>query len=656
MRSSNAARKPAGRPSSARPAPGTPPGLQKRLLRAILEAALDEPGVLGSIGGEGDSQIRLTNAKEFTLSEEDLAKLGGREALQRALGMDEGSGAYGNEGEGESGDEGGDGSDSGYGEDASGEDAYGGDEEGTTDTDTGSAGQAEDDSEREDDAGSYADVTNEDTETGDEQNPAEGNDDDDAEGGYDSESGGSSGSTTTGTQGSSRSDGGDGTGGGGNDVVYEQATVLTPAQQYAIEQQQALLLNASRLGAVEFQKALISLGYTDDQIKQLGAGFANTEMASAPTVDRFDVRNVGANSATTGNFDRTREFQELLANAARGDPTAIDEVYRRQVQDPLLEQYTEEVMPQILAADPRAAYSGGVGRNIDKSREQLTTALVRARADYAFKAQESAADRAVTAATAGGQLDIGAAEVETKAAAENAARGLEAALANQNVDLEVLKTRTAAETTVEVENLKARLQLNDQQLEALRASAEVEQMSAELGMLPEQILAAVNAIPEIENIVPYPEGNDPDSMQAFITAALTGLGTAAGAAAGAAATSYLCIMVARRGDMPADMLAADIAFSHTVDATTKLGYRWWALPLVRACDRHEALYLAVRWLVLRWATEMAFRMGARPHGSLVGSALFAVGAPACAALGRLRRRFFDLPEPAWASYLAGETR
>jgi hypothetical protein len=63
------------------------------------------------------------------------------------------------------------------------------------------------------------------------------------------------------------------------------------------------------------------------------------------------------------------------------------------------------------------------------------------------------------------------------------------------------------------------------------------------------------------------------------------------------------------------------------------GYRLWAAPLARRMARSPRLTRIVASIALPWAQEMAYRMGARSTGSLVGRIVMAVGIPACAAIG-----------------------
>ena len=66
---------------------------------------------------------------------------------------------------------------------------------------------------------------------------------------------------------------------------------------------------------------------------------------------------------------------------------------------------------------------------------------------------------------------------------------------------------------------------------------------------------------------------------------------------------------------------------------TRDGYRLWATPIARGMARSRVLTVVVASLAIPWAKEMAYQMGVRDRGSLLGRAIMVVGLPICTYLG-----------------------
>lgn len=98
--------------------------------------------------------------------------------------------------------------------------------------------------------------------------------------------------------------------------------------------------------------------------------------------------------------------------------------------------------------------------------------------------------------------------------------------------------------------------------------------------------------------------------------------------------SLICTELRRQGLMDDATWQADEQFGSYVSREVRSGYQLWARPLARGMTRSRLLTNVVACLALPWAREMAYLMGARRRGSLLGRFLMFVGLPLCTALGR----------------------
>ena len=82
---------------------------------------------------------------------------------------------------------------------------------------------------------------------------------------------------------------------------------------------------------------------------------------------------------------------------------------------------------------------------------------------------------------------------------------------------------------------------------------------------------------------------------------------------------------------------ADQAFGASLSSATLRGYRLWAAPLARKMAKSPLLTRIVARVALPWAHEMAFRVGVRERGSLLGRFIM-LGIPVCTILGHMSAR------------------
>jgi hypothetical protein len=102
----------------------------------------------------------------------------------------------------------------------------------------------------------------------------------------------------------------------------------------------------------------------------------------------------------TFQSDISKNAQDTLFKLLdfEGSRTDIDDVFTKTVQDPLVEDFTESILPQIgRSFGGSNFFSGERARADDEAREDLLTGLSRSRSDFSFKADESAKNRALAA-------------------------------------------------------------------------------------------------------------------------------------------------------------------------------------------------------------------------------------------------------------------
>jgi hypothetical protein len=99
----------------------------------------------------------------------------------------------------------------------------------------------------------------------------------------------------------------------------------------------------------------------------------------------------------------------------------------------------------------------------------------------------------------------------------------------------------------------------------------------------------------------------------------------------------ICTELHRQGYMPDYIYHADQAFGKRLwrtDPLVIIGYHKWASRVVEWMRKSDDVTTIVLYLAAPWAKEMAYRMGVRDKGSLIGRAMLFVGIPLCRMIGR----------------------
>lgn len=164
-------------------------------------------------------------------------------------------------------------------------------------------------------------------------------------------------------------------------------TTMTP------EQQRALAKIVSQLS---------SEGVTGPEYEgELVAGLGNLEAMSLEALEQMILKQATGEGAAA---DAETALSELIKSG--GAPTDFEDFYRTSVHDPLLQEFSESVLPELTR---RFGSSGAFGSDRKLAEQQATERLVKTlagtRGELAFKTQESAANRLLQAIGLAPQLE-----------------------------------------------------------------------------------------------------------------------------------------------------------------------------------------------------------------------------------------------------------
>lgn len=127
-------------------------------------------------------------------------------------------------------------------------------------------------------------------------------------------------------------------------------------------------------------------------------GLSSLEMLSLEGLENFARGVQGGSQGRT--LQRGRETVEGFLDQDF-DQEAFDEFFRGSVQQPLTQQFQEEVLPAISRSTAQSGAFGSARRRADElATEDLVDALAQQRSTLAFGARQSAMDRALQAGLA----------------------------------------------------------------------------------------------------------------------------------------------------------------------------------------------------------------------------------------------------------------
>jgi hypothetical protein len=101
--------------------------------------------------------------------------------------------------------------------------------------------------------------------------------------------------------------------------------------------------------------------------------------------------------------------------------------------------------------------------------------------------------------------------------------------------------------------------------------------------------------------------------------------------------TVICSELYRQGLMSYTVFRADQAFGRNLAKNDKyilLGYHFWAKPIVKIMQKSKMVTKIVCVVAKPWSLEMAYEMGAREKGTVVGKILMFVGIPVCRIIGK----------------------
>ena len=100
--------------------------------------------------------------------------------------------------------------------------------------------------------------------------------------------------------------------------------------------------------------------------------------------------------------------------------------------------------------------------------------------------------------------------------------------------------------------------------------------------------------------------------------------------------TVVCTELNRQGLMSDALYEADCEFARTLPVEVITGYHVWAVPLVHWMQQSKTVTWLASLLAIPWAKEMAYRIGRRSKGSIVGKVVLFVGVPVCRMISLLR--------------------
>lgn len=106
---------------------------------------------------------------------------------------------------------------------------------------------------------------------------------------------------------------------------------------------------------------------------------------------------------------------------------------------------------------------------------------------------------------------------------------------------------------------------------------------------------------------------------------------------GSGGMSVICTELHRQGILSDELYQADgIWFDSFKRSNPDVvsGYHYWAIPVVQAMRKSKTLTKLISLIALPWAEDMAYQVGKRKSGNILGRIVMAVGIPLCRVFGR----------------------
>lgn len=273
----------------------------------------------------------------------------------------------------------------------------------------------------------------------------------------------------------------------------------------------------------EQQMSLDTLSRVSDEAANFGANFDAIRSALGDVPNVFD--QLGPTNIDAGQTE-SAELREVFA----GGPTDFEDFFQTNIQDPMIQNFQEDVLPQISRRQGLSGFttSGRVDQD-RRATEALMESLTRSRSDLAFRTRESDQNRRLQAAqglqeaeqgdlTRRLQAALGGRDIDARVATGDADRALRGALGLADVE-QVEGQRINA--LANLLGVQGQIANQDAQFQERQLDRDIEVALAEAGFDREEIQQALQllSIPEIENVVL----NNP-GQQGLLGSFLQGLG------------------------------------------------------------------------------------------------------------------------------------
>lgn len=111
-------------------------------------------------------------------------------------------------------------------------------------------------------------------------------------------------------------------------------------------------------------------------------------------------------------------------------------------------------------------------------------------------------------------------------------------------------------------------------------------------------------------------------------------GEAGGAAGGGEGGTLLCTELHRQGLLPDEIYKADSSYGRKMDLETMRGYHVIAGPLVSLMQKSKLFTWFIKWPVIEFAKQAAFKENVLNQPNLIGSLIESIGIPICRFIGK----------------------
>ncbi len=99
--------------------------------------------------------------------------------------------------------------------------------------------------------------------------------------------------------------------------------------------------------------------------------------------------------------------------------------------------------------------------------------------------------------------------------------------------------------------------------------------------------------------------------------------------------TVICTELYDQGLLDEEIYRADSKFGLLLPEDILIGYKIWAVKIVKLMRRSPLFTKIISLFAIPWANEMGYRIGVKEKGNIFGKAMLFVGIPICRMIGRL---------------------